>query len=137
MRWPPSAAARPRRKRRAPPASPTSAAALSRAAADGERRSPPCSLCVRVREGYTAPTRRVRPEPSPLMAKIKVANPVVDHDGDEITRIIWKLNKEKQIFPFLDLKIEYYDLGMENRAATDDKETIEAAQAIKKYGVGI
>ncbi|HEX5262096.1 MAG TPA: NADP-dependent isocitrate dehydrogenase, partial [Phenylobacterium sp.] len=71
------------------------------------------------------------------MAKIKVANPVVDLDGDEMTRIIWKLIKDKLIFPFLDLKIEYYDLGMENRDATDDKVTVEAAEAIKKYGVGI
>jgi isocitrate dehydrogenase len=71
------------------------------------------------------------------MAKIKVANPVVDLDGDEMTRIIWKLIKDKLIFPFLDLKIEYYDLGMENRDATDDKVTVEAAEAIKRVGVGI
>jgi isocitrate dehydrogenase len=71
------------------------------------------------------------------MAKIKVANPVVDLDGDEMTRIIWKLIKDKLIFPFLDLKIDYYDLGMENRDATDDKVTVEAAEAIKKHGVGI
>jgi isocitrate dehydrogenase len=71
------------------------------------------------------------------MAKIKVANPVVDLDGDEMTRIIWKLIKDKLIFPFLDLKIDYYDLGMENRDATDDKVTVEAAEAIKRHGVGI
>ncbi len=71
------------------------------------------------------------------MAKIKVANPVVDLDGDEMTRIIWKWIKDKLIFPFLDLEIEYYDLGMENRDATDDKVTIEAAEAIKKHGVGV
>ena len=71
------------------------------------------------------------------MAKIKVANPVVDIDGDEMTRIIWKLIKDKLIFPFLDLKIEYYDLGMENRDATDDKVTVEAAEAIKRHGVGV
>jgi len=71
------------------------------------------------------------------MAKIKVANPVVDLDGDEMTRIIWKMIKDKLIFPFLDLKIEYYDLGMENRDATDDKVTVDAAEAIKTYGVGI
>jgi isocitrate dehydrogenase len=71
------------------------------------------------------------------MAKIKVANPVVDLDGDEMTRIIWKLIKDKLIFPFLDLPIEYYDLGMENRDATDDKVTVEAAEAIKRVGVGI
>jgi isocitrate dehydrogenase len=71
------------------------------------------------------------------MAKIKVANPVVDLDGDEMTRIIWKLIKDKLIFPFLDLPIDYYDLGMEHRDATDDKVTIEAAEAIKRHGVGI
>jgi isocitrate dehydrogenase len=71
------------------------------------------------------------------MAKIKVANPVVDLDGDEMTRIIWKLIKDKLIFPFLDLQIEYYDLGMENRDATDDRVTVEAAEAIKRHGVGI
>jgi len=71
------------------------------------------------------------------MAKIKVANPVVDLDGDEMTRIIWKWIKDKLIFPFLDLEIEYYDLGMENRDATDDGVTIEAAEAIKRHGVGI
>ena len=71
------------------------------------------------------------------MAKIKVANPVVDLDGDEMTRIIWKLIKDKLIFPFLDLPIEYYDLGMENRDATDDHVTVAAAHAIQKWGVGI
>jgi isocitrate dehydrogenase len=71
------------------------------------------------------------------MAKIKVANPVVDLDGDEMTRIIWKLIKDKLIEPFLDLPIEYYDLGMENRDATDDHVTVAAAHAIQKWGVGI
>jgi isocitrate dehydrogenase len=71
------------------------------------------------------------------MAKIKVANPVVELDGDEMTRIIWSFIKEKLITPYLDVDIKYYDLGMENRDATDDKVTIEAAEAIKKYNVGI
>jgi isocitrate dehydrogenase len=71
------------------------------------------------------------------MAKIKVANPVADLDGDEMTRIIWKMIKDKLIFPFLDLPIEYYDLGMEHRDATDDQVTIDAAEAIKRLGVGI
>ncbi|WP_309093247.1 NADP-dependent isocitrate dehydrogenase [Phenylobacterium sp.] len=71
------------------------------------------------------------------MAKIQVANPVVDLDGDEMTRIIWKLIKDKLIFPFVDLPIEYYDLGIEHRDATDDKVTVQAAEAIKKHGVGI
>jgi len=71
------------------------------------------------------------------MAKIKVANPVVELDGDEMTRIIWTFIKEKLINPYLDLDIKYFDLGMENRDKTDDKVTIEAAEAIKKYNVGI
>jgi isocitrate dehydrogenase len=71
------------------------------------------------------------------MAKIKVANPVVDIDGDEMTRIIWQLIKDKLILPYLDLQIEYYDLGVEHRDATDDKVTVDAAEAIKKHGVGI
>jgi isocitrate dehydrogenase len=71
------------------------------------------------------------------MAKIKVANPVVDLDGDEMTRIIWDFIKEKLIHPYLDLDIEYYDLGIENRDATSDQVTIDAANAIKKHGVGI
>ena len=71
------------------------------------------------------------------MSKIKVANPVVDLDGDEMTRIIWRMIKDKLILPFLDIEIDYYDLGMEHRDATDDKVTIEAAEAIKRHGVGI
>jgi isocitrate dehydrogenase len=71
------------------------------------------------------------------MQKIKVANPVVELDGDEMTRIIWTMIKEKLIFPFLDLDIKYYDLGIEYRDKTDDKVTFEAAEAIKKYNVGI
>ena len=71
------------------------------------------------------------------MAKIKVANPVVDLDGDEMTRIIWQLIKDKLILPYLDLEIEYYDLSVENRDATNDQVTVDAANAIKKHGVGI
>lgn len=71
------------------------------------------------------------------MSKIKVANPVVELDGDEMTRVIWSFIKEKLIFPYLDIDIKYYDLGMENRDATDDQVTIDAANAIKQYGVGI
>jgi len=71
------------------------------------------------------------------MSKIKVANPVVDIDGDEMTRIIWQAIKDKLIHPYLDLPIEYYDLSVQNRDATDDQVTIESANAIKKYGVGI
>ena len=71
------------------------------------------------------------------MAKIKVANPVVDIDGDEMTRIIWQWIKDKLIFPHLDIPLDYYDLGMEHRDATDDKVTVDSAEAIKKYGVGV
>lgn len=69
--------------------------------------------------------------------RIQVDNPVVDLDGDEMTRVIWKDIKEKLILPFVDLKIEYYDLGLPNRDATDDKVTHDAAHAIQKHGVGI
>jgi isocitrate dehydrogenase len=71
------------------------------------------------------------------MSKIKVENPVVDLDGDEMTRIIWKLIKEKLILPYLDINIQYYDLGIESRDDTDDQITIDSAEAIKKCGVGI
>lgn len=71
------------------------------------------------------------------MSKIKVANPVVELDGDEMTRIIWKFIKDKLIVPYLDVDIKYYDLGMEYRDETNDQVTIDAAEAIKKYGVGI
>ena len=71
------------------------------------------------------------------MSKIKVANPVVEIDGDEMTRIIWKFIKEQLILPYLDVKLLYYDLGIESRDATDDQITVDAAEAIKKYKVGI
>ena len=71
------------------------------------------------------------------MAKIKVANPVVDIDGDEMTRIIWQWIKDKLIHPYLDIDLQYYDLGMENRDKTDDQVTIDAAHAIQKCGVGV
>src|SRR5947209_13290060 len=71
------------------------------------------------------------------MAKIKVQNPVVELDGDEMTRIIWQYIKDKLILPFLDVKLEYYDLGMEYRDKTDDQVTVEAANAIKTHGVGV
>ncbi len=71
------------------------------------------------------------------MKKIKVANPVVELDGDEMTRIIWKFIKEKLITPYLEIDIKYYDLGMEHRDATNDQVTVDAAEAIKKYNVGI
>ena len=71
------------------------------------------------------------------MAKIEVKNPVVELDGDEMTRIIWSFIKEQLILPYLDVELEYYDLGIEHRDATDDRVTVEAAEAIKKHGVGV
>lgn len=71
------------------------------------------------------------------MSKIKVLNPVVELDGDEMTHIIWEFIKEQLILPYLDLDIKYYDLSIQNRDRTDDKVTVEAAEAIKKYNVGI
>jgi isocitrate dehydrogenase len=71
------------------------------------------------------------------MAKIKVANPIVELDGDEMTRIIWQFIKEELILPYLDVNLEYYDLSIENRDKTDDQVTIDSANAIKKHGVGV
>jgi isocitrate dehydrogenase len=71
------------------------------------------------------------------MAKIKVQNPVVELDGDEMTRIIWSFIKEQLILPYLDVDLQYYDLSIENRDATDDRVTVEAANAIKRHGVGV
>ncbi len=71
------------------------------------------------------------------MAKIKVANPVVELDGDEMTRIIWSEIKNKLIHPYLDVDLEYYDLGVEHRDATNDQVTVDAANAIKRHGVGV
>ncbi len=71
------------------------------------------------------------------MAKIQVKTPLVELDGDEMTRIIWKFIKDKLILPYLDVDLKYYDLGVEHRDATSDKVTVESAEAIKKYGVGV
>src|SRR5260370_38543376 len=71
------------------------------------------------------------------MSKIKVANPVVDIDGDEMTRIIWKSIKDQLILPYLDVDLQYYDLSVQNRDATDDQVTIDAAHAIQQHGVGV
>jgi isocitrate dehydrogenase len=71
------------------------------------------------------------------MAKIKVKTPLVELDGDEMTRIIWQWIRERLILPYLDVDLVYFDLGMEHRDATDDKVTVESAEAIKKYGVGV
>ncbi len=71
------------------------------------------------------------------MAKIKVKNPIVELDGDEMTRIIWSFIKKKLIEPYLELDIKYFDLGIESRDKTSDKITVECANAIKEYGVGV
>ena len=71
------------------------------------------------------------------MSKIKVANPIVEMDGDEMTRIIWQFIKDKLILPYLDIDLKYYDLGIEERDRTDDQITVDAAHAIKQYGVGV
>ena len=71
------------------------------------------------------------------MSKIKVKNPVIEVDGDEMTRIIWEFIKEKLILPYIDIDLHYYDLGIENRDKTNDQVTIDSAEAIKKHGVGV
>src|SRR6187397_3181099 len=71
------------------------------------------------------------------MAKVKVENPIVELDGDEMTRIIWSFIKEQLILPYLDVELEYYDLGIESRDATEDQITVDAANAIKEHGVGV
>ena len=71
------------------------------------------------------------------MAKIKVKNPVVELDGDEMTRIIWEWIRERLILPYLDIDLKYYDLGVEHRDVTDDRVTVESANAIREYGVGV
>jgi isocitrate dehydrogenase len=72
-----------------------------------------------------------------LMAKIKVLNPVVEMDGDEMTRIIWQFIKDKLILPYLDIDLKYFDLSIEHRDATNDQVTIDSAEATKKYGVAV
>ena len=71
------------------------------------------------------------------MEKIKVNNPIVEMDGDEMTRVIWKFIKDKLILPYLDIEIKYFDLSINSRNETNDQITIDAAKAVKKYGIGI
>ena len=71
------------------------------------------------------------------MEKIKMTTPLVEMDGDEMTRIIWKMIKDELLYPFVDLKTEYYDLGLNNRNETNDQVTIDSANATKKYGVAV
>ncbi len=87
----------------------------------------------RIRTEFNKKTKNLIPE----MQKINVQNPVVELTGDEMTRVIWQFIKEKLILPYLDIDLKYFDLGIENRDATHDRITIEAAHAIRKYGVGI
>lgn len=71
------------------------------------------------------------------MSKIQMRTPLVEMDGDEMTRIIWKMIKDHLLTPYIDLKTEYYDLGLPSRDETDDQITVQAAEAVKKYGVGV
>ena len=86
---------------------------------------------------YTAPQITPDKEARPGMAKIKVKTPVVEIDGDEMTRIIWQWIRERLIQPYLDIDLLYFDLGIEKRDETEDRITVEAAEAIRKYGVGV
>ena len=72
-----------------------------------------------------------------MMNKIQMQTPLVEMDGDEMTRILWQMIKDELLLPFIDLKTEYYDLGLEHRNETDDQVTIDAAEATKKYGVAV
>ena len=74
---------------------------------------------------------------SNCMNRIKVKNPIVELDGDEMTRVIWQMIKDKLILPHLDVELKYFDLGIENRDKTDDQVTIDSANAIKEFGVGV
>ena len=71
------------------------------------------------------------------MEKIKMTTPLVEMDGDEMTRVIWQMIKDELICPFVDLKSEYYDLGLKHRNETDDQVTVDSAEATKKYGVAV
>src|SRR5262249_3439705 len=81
---------------------------------------------------FRYPERSARP-----MAKIKVVNPVVELDGDEMTRILWTQIRDQLILPYVDVELDYYDLSIQHRDATDDQVTVDAAHAIKRYGVGV
>src|SRR5437763_804255 len=104
---------------------------------DAPKRGPAPSSARRAISARPRTTIRRSDKAISSMAKIKVTNPVVELDGDEMTRIIWKLIKQKLIHPYLDVDLRYFDLGMEHRDATDDQVTVDAAEAIKKFGVGV
>jgi isocitrate dehydrogenase len=87
-------------------------------------------------KGLQSSLPRLESEPT-SMAKITVKNPIVEVDGDEMTRIIWEWIRERLIKPYLDVDLHYYDLGIEERDRTEDRITVEASNAIRKYGVGV
>src|SRR6185437_10881523 len=102
-----------------------------------------CALCYNfsivppLRAALSPPFVNIkRPRRSP-MAKIKVKNPIVEMDGDEMTRIIWRRIREQLILPYLDVDLKYYDLGIESRDGTNDQITVDSANATKKYGVAV
>src|ERR1700709_202563 len=95
----------------------------------GDRRELCCTSTIQVRSRCAGVQRS-----SQTMAKIKVTTPVVEMDGDEMTRIIWQFIKDKLILPYLDIELDYYDLGIEHRDETSDQVTIDSALATKKYG---
>src|SRR5689334_21690894 len=97
----------------------------------------PCSPDRAVASEDAAPLASAADLKESLMAKITVKTPVVELDGDEMTRIIWQFIKDKLILPYLDIELEYYDLGIESRDASDDQITVDAANAIKRHGVGV
>src|SRR4051812_10680271 len=86
--------------------------------------------------GMVADCRPPTSKRSPL-AKIEVKNPIVELDGDEMTRVIWEFIKDKLILPYLEVELKYFDLGIESRDDTEDQVTVDAADAIKKHGVGV
>src|SRR5262249_38352359 len=101
------------------------------------RRGAPQGACPRAFRSPPPRSARAKTKAKAAMAKIAVKNPVVEMDGDEMTRIIWQLIKEKLIHPYLDVELLYFDLGMQKRDETRDRITIEAAEAIKRVGVGV
>jgi isocitrate dehydrogenase len=108
--------------------------ALTRGPRGGQ---PQGSVDRRARAAYSPRQSRTEAGTNAPMAKIKVKNPVVELDGDEMTRIIWQWIRERLILPYLDVDLLYYDLGIEHRDETEDRVTVEAAEAIRKHGVGV
>src|SRR5690606_2800544 len=109
---------------------------LAHASEPVRARSASCAGAPRSVRGRGNSIRTLQQD-SPRMAKIKVVNPVVEIDGDEMTRIIWQWIRERLILPYLDIDLKYFDLGIEKRDETRDQITIDAANAIKQHGVGV